>query len=249
MVRRLLEALLMPPASALWLFLLGTALRCKWPRWGRAVQVAAFCWLWAASTPCVGGALLGCLQGEALPAAGPLPFAEAIVVLSAEADRHGPEYGGAVAGPMTMQRLRYAAWLHRRAGLPLLASGGAPALGLPPLARLMAEAGTRDFGVQVRWQEDRSADTRENARFSAEMLRADGVRRILLVTSAWHMPRAAAAFRAEGLEVVPAPTAFRGPAVEDWSSFLPRWSGLKDTCLALHELGGGLYYWLARSVR
>jgi uncharacterized SAM-binding protein YcdF (DUF218 family) len=244
-MRRVVEALLLPPGSLIWLFLLGTLLRRGWPRFGRAAQVFALLLLLLLSMPCVGGALLGALQtSPALPADGPLPPADAIVVLSAEADRHGAEYGGAVAGATTMQRLRYAAALQRRSGLPMLTSGGVPAAGLPPLAVMMARAATAEFGVPVKWTEDRSADTRENARFSAAMLKADGVRTVLLVTSAWHMPRAAACFRAEGIAVVAAPTAFRGQLVEDWTSFVPRWSGLRDTCLALHEVGGLVHHWL-----
>ncbi|MBX3461957.1 MAG: YdcF family protein [Planctomycetes bacterium] len=245
MLRRLCETLLLPPASALWLLLLGTLLRRRWPRFGRAMQVFAFGWLWAASTPAVGGWLLAALQtSPALPPHGALPAADAIVVLSAEADRGGAEYGGAVVGPTTLQRLRYGAALQRRTGLPMLCSGGAPGTGLPSLAALMAQAATAEFGVPVRWREERSADTRENAAFSAELLREAGVRRVLLVTSAWHMPRAVGCFERMQIEVVAAPTGFRGPAVEDWTSFVPRWSGLRDTCLALHELGGRLAYWL-----
>lgn len=245
MLRRLCETLLLPPASAIWLFLLGTALRWKWPRLGRAVQVVAFVWLWAASTPFVGGALLGALQqAPALPVHGALPAADAIVVLSAEADRDGPEYGSAVAGVMTMQRLRYGAALQRRTGLPMLVSGGSPGTGLPSLAALMRDAAVAEFSVPVRWLEERSADTRQNAAFSAELLRQHGVRRVLLVTSAWHMPRATACFLREQLEVIAAPTGFRGPAFDGWSSLVPRWSGLRDTSLWMHEFGGRLYYWL-----
>jgi uncharacterized SAM-binding protein YcdF (DUF218 family) len=245
MMRHVVEMLLLPPASAIVLFLLGTLLRRKWPRFGRTTQILAGIWLWAASTPLVGGTLLLALQtAPALPATGALPAADAIVVLSAEADPHGNEYGGAVVGAMTLQRLRYGAFLQRRTGLPLLVSGGAPGTGLPSLAALMQRAAVQEFAVPVRWLEERSADTRENAKYSAELLHKDGVRRILLVSSAWHLPRAIACFRREQLEVTAAPTAFRGPAFGDWTSLVPRWSGLRDTSLALHEFGGRVWYWL-----
>ncbi|WP_377304383.1 YdcF family protein [Rhodanobacter umsongensis] len=55
------------------------------------------------------------------------------------------------------------------------------------------------------WIEGRSRDTHENAVYSAQMLRRAGARRILLVTSAIHMGRAAASFRKQGVEVIPAP--------------------------------------------
>jgi len=243
MLRRLAELLLLPPASALLLLLCGTALGSRWRRLGRTLQVLGVLWLWLAATPCVGGLLLRSLQtSPPLAASGVLPLAQAIVVLSAEADRDGAEYGGPVIGPMTLQRLRYGATLQRRTGLPLLVSGGSPASGAPSLAAMMQRCAQEELHVPVRWVEGASADTSENARFSAQLLRQAGVQRVLLVTSAWHMPRASAAFAGAGLEVVPAPTAFRGPAVEGWSSFVPHAGGLRDTCLALHEWAGRLVY-------
>ncbi|MBM4061541.1 MAG: YdcF family protein [Planctomycetes bacterium] len=244
MLRRLVETLVLPPASVLLLLLLGTMLRRRWPRCGRLLQVAGALLLLLLSLPVVGGALLESLQRDPpLPADGPLPAADAIVVLSADGDRHGREYGRAVVGPMTLQRLRYAAALQRRTGLPLLVSGGVPDAQSPPLAAMMAAAARDEFGVPVRWVEDRSGDTWQNAAESARLLRAAGVQRVLLVTSAWHMPRAAASCRAHGLEVVPAPTAFRAPAAEGWTVWLPHWAGLRDSCLALHEYAGRIAYW------
>lgn len=242
MLRRLIEALVLPPTSALLLLLVGTALRRRRPRFGRGVQVAGIAWLWLASTPCFGGLLLHSLQSY--PALDPraLPNADAIVVLSAGSDTVASEYGGAVIGPITMQRLRYGVWLHRRTGLPLLVSGGRPATGAPSLAAMMQATAQREFGVPVELVEGRSANTRENARFSAELLRGRGSRRVLLVTSAWHMPRSLDCFARAGVDAIAAPTAFRGEVFASWASFVPHWSGLRDTSLALHEWGGRLAY-------
>jgi len=199
------------------------------------------------SMPVTGGSLLCALQTQpALPAFGPLPPADAIVVLSAESDRFGTEYGHAVAGSMTMQRLRYGVFLQRRTKLPMLVSGGIPDSHSPALATMMEQAAQHEFQVPVKWIEDRSADTWENAQFSAAMLKADGCKRILLVTSAWHMPRSVASFEAHGIEVVPAPTAFRAPPTEGWTAFAPHWTGLKDSCIAMHEWFGGIVYWFRR---
>ncbi len=243
MSRHLIETLLLPPASSLWLFLLGCLLVRRWRRLGRSLQIAGVAWLYLASTPLVGGLLLHSLEGEpALAASGELPKAQAIVVLSAEADRFGREYGGAVIGPMTMQRLRYGAALQRRTGLPLLVSGGIPGRDLRSLADMMADAAKNELGVPVKWVEGKSADTRENARCSAELLKPAGVTTVLLVSSAFHMPRAMACFRAAGITPIAAPTAFRSPVFESWTNCLPSWTGLRDTCIALHEWGGRFFY-------
>lgn len=242
-MRRLLEALVLPPASGLALVVLGLLVLRRRPRLGRALWIAGLAWTWLAATPVLGTLLLITLQTEpALPSTGPLPDAQAIVVVSAEADVEAPEYGQSVIGPMTMQRVRYAAWLQKRTGLPVLTSGGIPQRGAPPLADLMAQALEREFGVGVRWREGRSADTWQNATFSAELLRAAGVTRVLLVSNAFHLPRAASSFRAAGLEVVPAPTGFRTVQITGVRSFVPSWQGLRDTSLALHEWAGRLAY-------
>lgn len=243
MSRRLLELLLLPPTLAFVAYGAGALLRKRRPRLGRLLRGGALLLLWGAATPACGGTLLGALQTHpALPSDGTLPAADAIVVLAAEADLVGAEFGRPVVGALTLQRLRYAVQLHRRTGLPILTSGGAPAAGLPPLAELMAQAAADEFGVVVRWRETRSFDTFENAAFGAELLAAAGCRRAFVVTHAWHMPRALQSFARTSIEPIAAPTAFRGPAIADWTSFLPHWTGMKDTSLALHEGLGALFY-------
>ena len=243
MLRRLIETLALPPASVLVLFLAGTALRPWRKKLGRSLQVAALVWLWLAATPCIGGLLLHSLQSyPAIDLRQDHPQAQAIVVLSAGADRIGKEYGGPVIGPMTLQRLRYGVTLHRRYDLPLMVSGGLAASATPTLARMMKDCAEDEFRASITWLEERSANTRQNAQFSAAKLKAEGITNVLLVTSAWHMPRAMACFEEAGLQPSPAPTGFRGEVFASWTSFMPHWNGLRDTCLAMHEWGGRLVY-------
>ncbi|MFX7731723.1 YdcF family protein, partial [Acinetobacter baumannii] len=91
-------------------------------------------------------------------------------------------------------RLQYAAYLARRTGLPILVTGGSPDGSPESEAALMARNLQRDVGVPVRWQETRADTTAQNASYSAAMLKADGIERILLVTDSIHMPRAMRVF-------------------------------------------------------
>jgi len=243
MLRRLFETLILPPASVLVLFLAGTILLRWRRRLGRTLQVVALLWLLLASLPCVGGLLLHSLQSyPAFDVQAGDQGAGAIVVLSAGADVGAPEYGTSVIGPMTMQRLRYGALLQRRLQIPMLVSGGVPRRGAAALASMMQHTARHELAAEAAWAETRSADTRQNARFSAEMLKEHGVGKVLLVTSAWHMPRAMACFEAAGIAAIPAPTGFRGEIFASWTSFIPHWNGLRDTCLAMHEWGGRVVY-------
>ena len=167
-------------------------------------------------------------------------------MLSAGLDVEAPEYGGPTVDALSLQRVRYAARLARTTGLPVLASGGQPREDEPSIASVMAQALEQDFGVAAHWLEERSTDTHQNAEFSAAILREAGVERIYLVTHAWHMPRAQAAFERAGLAVTPAPTAFTGPPPRLYLA--PSTTSLRNSYYALHEMAGRLWYRLAYGV-
>jgi uncharacterized SAM-binding protein YcdF (DUF218 family) len=163
----------------------------------------------------------------------------AIIILAGEAayTRGTPE-----VGPLTLERLRAGAALHRRTGLPLLVSGGPLRGGDPPIAALMAASLVADFGVAVGWVEDRSSDTRDNAVFSAAMMRREGIHAAWLVTHAWHMPRAQEAFGRADFTTLAAPVRLdRVPdgRLQDW---LPRPDRLAQSWYALREWAGRIVY-------
>ena len=136
-----------------------------------------------------------------------------------------------------MARLRYGIRLARTSGLPLafaggLGWGGRGTVSEAEAAQLSARA---DFGFEVRWLDDRSRDTRENAQRLAQLLHPEGVRRIALVSDAWHLPRATLEFRNAGFEVVAAPTRSPLPAGRPALEWLPSSDGLAASRSALRE--------------
>ena len=241
---KLAAALILPPLGPWLLCAAGLLmLQIGWTRRGRWLAWAGVSLSVALATPAVLAPLLNRLEPAAPISAEALQRAQAIVVLGGGRRSQAPEYGGVDSvGPWTLERLRYAARLARHSGLPLLVSGGAPGGGVSE-AELMREALERDFAVTVRWQENRSRNTAENARFSAAMLRAAGIERIALVTHAAHMPRAMAEFAAQGLSVEPAPTAWMGAGQDGWLGWLPGPASAHAGWFATHELLGG---WVQR---
>jgi uncharacterized SAM-binding protein YcdF (DUF218 family) len=95
------------------------------------------------------------------------------------------------------------------------------------------------------WTEDRSRSTHENAVFGAGVLRSHGVRRIALVVNARSMLRAAACFRKQGIDVVPAPCAFRDFGALS-TELLPGWKAVRENEETLHETLGLAWYWAHR---
>ena len=231
---------LLPPANGLLLAGLGWVLWHRRPQLARGLVAAGLLLLAVLSLPVVGNNLLRTLEGETLKPAD-ANNAQAIVVLGGRRYRDAPEYGADTVGEATLARVRYAAKLHRETGLPLLVTGGKPDGGELSEAETMRRVLTDEFGVPVRWVEGESEDTRENARQSAAMLRQAGVTRVLLVTHAWHMPRAVRAFAQAGIAVSPAPTLFQRETLS-LRDFLPHWKGMMKSSLALHEWIGMLWY-------
>ncbi|MEW6165486.1 MAG: YdcF family protein [Pseudomonadota bacterium] len=238
LLTNLVAGFLLPPLNGLVFVAFGWLALRRRPRLARLLVGTGFVLLWAQALPVVGNALLRGLEGETLDMT-QARQAQAIVVLGGGRYRAAPEYGGDTVSDGTLPRLRYAAKLHRETGLPLLVTGGTPdGAGLSE-GEAMRRVLVDELGVPVRWVEDASINTRENARFSVELLQRDGATRILLVTHAWHMPRAQHAFAATGLTVVPAPTLFHERPLTPLD-FLPQ--GYGNTRLALHEWIGILWY-------
>ena len=245
------RGLILPPANLFLLILIGLLFWRRWPRAGRIVAGTGLALLAILSTTAGASLFVRPLERMSAPLLAPeRAGAQAIVVLAAGRLQDAPEYGGQdIPDYVALARLRYAAHLQRRTGLPILVSGGvgakagdAAASREIALGEAMATALREDFGVPVRWIEGRSRDTLENAAFSTAMLRKDGVRRILLVTDAMHMPRSRMVFAHAGLEVVEAPTMFFGDQARSSGAFVPSAEGMRRSWYALYELIGLAWY-------
>jgi len=240
--------LLSPLGAALCLAAL--ALLLAWRRRLRgsmALALLALVWLWLWSMPVLSLWLRSTVEDQFAQAPmATLPQAQALVVL-----------GGGLAPPSgksteidllaAADRVWYAARLFHAGKAPLLLlSGGSDPRAAYSEARAMAFL-LQDLGVpaQALLLEEMSRNTRENATFSAALLKARGIQHILLVTSALHMPRALALFAAQGLQVVPTPTDFEGsqlppPGIQAW---LPDALALDGSGRAMKELVGKWVGW------
>jgi uncharacterized SAM-binding protein YcdF (DUF218 family) len=240
----LLHTLLLPPGGPLLLavagaFLLGRGRSPGARRTGWTLLIAGIATLWLLATPVVATVL-----SAAARRCPPLldlrraSEAQAIVILGGSRPRPAAdEYGGAPAADGgLLERVSYGAFLAQRTGLPVLVSGAEDE------ARAMSASLARNFRIDTRWVENRSRDTFQNAAFSAVILRAAGVSRIILVTDATHEWRAMHEFASAGLYVIPAPEgAWRwhgqGQGV---NGYIPNMEALTHSTEALYEMIGDL---------
>lgn len=221
-------------------------------RTGALVLTAALGWLWLWSTPAFGDWLRATLeQRYPLASLDSLPTADAIVLLGGVMTPAAPPEQPYSNLGAAVDRVWHAARLYRAGKAPLiLASGGnlpwsgADRSEAEAIADLLQQLGVPSAAIVL---DPHSRTTRENRDHSLSILRARGARRILLVTSALHMPRALALFRQSALEVVPAATDFevfhQGNAHP--LRWLPDAQTLADSTRAFKEYLGRLMDWLS----
>ena len=185
------KTLLLPPGVNLVLGACALALLRRWKTLAMTLLIISLVTLYLFSTPAVARPFAGLLEArwrDAMPAP---DGAGAIVVLGCNRYANAPERGGQDdVSACTLVRLRRAAELHRQTGLPLLLSGGRVFGERMSEADLMAQALRGSFGVEPRWLETESSTTAQNAAYSAQILLAGGIGRVVLVTHALHMTRA-----------------------------------------------------------
>lgn len=211
--------------------------------------------LWLASTSFVSRALTRSLEWKYLPPE-EIPAVDTAVVLGGGTDpsiypRSGVEVSGAG------DRVLYAARLYKEGKVQhILLSGGeiewlttstsSPA---EDMAALLTEMGVPPHAL---WLEKESRNTHENALFSQKILEEKGVQKVLLITSAMHMPRSVALFEKLGVQVIPLPVDYAVTRQEPESGnddligkllgLLPSAGYLSDTTNALKEYLGILTY-------
>ncbi len=239
--------LVLPPGGLILLTLLGLVFHRK--VWGKPLIVCSMALLWLLSTEPVRDALTSQLEFQ-YPALNitRLDNTPPIVLLGGGIYEHPPEYQGQDSlGHYSMMRTIYAAKVAKQINADIYPTGGTP----------LSENSEAEGDIMKRWLiwfgipsvsihvENMANTTWENAVLTKAMLEEKGENTIILITSAWHMPRAVWCFEAQGLNVIPAPTDYLTENEPyDLRSFLPRWNVLGDSGKALHEYLGLFYYWL-----
>lgn len=253
-LHKVLPVLLLPTGILLLLLLSALLFKHRWP------LMAALLLVWVGSTPALSEQLQRWLEGGAIrvPATG-MPTADAIIVLSegrvvapgparisewTDSDRFwgGIELYLAGKAPLLFFTGGWAPWLSDAKPEGEILTQAAVAQGVPAAA-------IRTTG--------RVTNTAEEAQAAAEMLASPELSPpgrkpvVLLVTSAYHMPRASRQFESAGLDVLPFPVDFQVGQEREFSvlSLLPSAQAWARTESAWRELIGRAYYALIPSMR
>ena len=251
---RSIEFLILPPGNLIVITLMALLFwLLKRPRWASTLMLLGWLQILLLSTPATSAWLLRDLQNR-YPVQAELwktpPIPEAIVVLGAGRNEFAPEYGGETSSNTGLERLRYAALLHRETRLPLLISGGSPQPGKLSEAEMMRSILENEFKVPVRWVETNSHTTLQNAELTDQILARAEIKSAWLVTQSWHMPRSLLAFQQRQVHYIPAACSFGGSIAWHYglTNWTPQASALERSTHALHEYIGLLWYAFQRKV-
>lgn len=240
----LLRHLILPPGCFLLVLLAALLLWERRPKLAKGLVGATLVSAYALSTLPIAILLTRATQQVQPLQDSEIKGCQAVVVLGGGVRHKAPHRKLATeSGDATLARLDYAAEVALRSNLPVLACGGGDEHVEHTEAYAMAED-LHDLGVKQVWLEPESSNTAENAAFAKKILEANQISQIVLVTSASHMERAAAAFRGQGLTVVTAPMHFetREYFKSGLGSFVPRISEFTDSTIALQSILGQLWY-------
>jgi len=246
LLSKIFSQLLLPPGGLIVLLGLGGVFFKR--IWGRAILCVTLLLFWSLSTEPVRDMLIKPLEFK-YPTFHTKTWDKertAIVVLGGGVYDKAPEYAGQdYLHSYAMMRALYAAHLAKKTGLDVYATGGKP---LNPeqdaegdvMRKFLLGQGLDAGHV---FAENFANNTWENASLMKTILHKKGVSMVILVTSAWHMPRSVACFQAQGLHVIPAPTDYLTKmSAYHVRSYLPSAHAFYDSNLALHEYLGLFFY-------
>ncbi len=245
----MLTCILIPPVSLIITAILGLCLSLFRRKLGLWLTTVSLIVLLLCSLPVVSANLVNTLQGDApiLPdeLKQTVADAEVIVLLAGGRQKLAEEYGDDTVNQLSLVRARYAAWIVKQTHLPLIISGGR-VLGdeVRSESELIRDLLQNEFNLSGECCiEEQSRTTYENALYTAELLKQKDIGSVVLVTHAWHMPRARAAFEHFDVRVIPAPTAFYGRhSTYGINGFLPSTNALMFSGMAFHEMFGHWWY-------
>jgi uncharacterized SAM-binding protein YcdF (DUF218 family) len=164
------------------------------------------------------------------------PEGDAIVILG------GGAYNTGILKEDSTKRLLTGFVLHKQTDLPIILLGGASIGALPEAEVMKGLLLTLGVDKGKIYTDVNSKDTEENAQEVKKLCERLRCRRVILVSSAYHMRRAVLAFQKAGLEVVPYPTDFKRDMRYNLHSLLPKMGVFADSYKALREYIGLVWY-------
>lgn len=225
-LKKLITSILVPPGIFILLFLVITIL-AKECRIVRFIALFSAILLYLLSIePCKDFLLMPLEKKFSMP---DNKEVDAIVILG------GGSYNSDTFKEDTINRLIAGYFLFKEIKKPVIVSGGSSE-DKKSDALLMADF-LRKMGIENNKiiEENKSKNTAENAIYVKNICKERRFKKIMLVTSAYHMTRVVKLFKNNEIEIVPYPTDFKTQRSYSIYSFLPKFSSFVGSTKAMRE--------------
>ncbi|MGB9766890.1 MAG: YdcF family protein [Sulfurihydrogenibium sp.] len=163
-------------------------------------------------------------------------YGDVIVVLG------GGSYNTGILTEDSLKRVLTGFVLHKRLNVPIILSGGSAITNLPESEAMKSVLNELGVDKSMIFTDVNSRDTLQNAFFTKKICEKYGFKSIILVTSAYHMPRSVMVFEKAGLQVIPYPTDFKMDKKYTLYSYFPKMNVLQDSTKAIREYVGIIAY-------
>ena len=170
-------------------------------------------------------------------------YGDVIVVLG------GGSYNTGILTEDSLKRILTGFILHRKLNIPIILSGGSAITNLPEAEAMKGILNELGVDKSKIFTDVNSRDTFQNAFFTKKICEKYGFKKIILVTSAYHMPRSVMVFEKAGLQVIPYPTDFKMDKKYTIYSYFPKMNVLQDSTKSIREYFGILAYKLNYLIR
>jgi uncharacterized SAM-binding protein YcdF (DUF218 family) len=239
---------LLPPASLMIMILAGAVLmRTSHKRIGRGLVIAGITLLYLLSTGLVSNLLILPLENDYAPLKDPVTDARSVVVLTSGIHDLSHLGLGVVSDSSSLNRLVYGIKKYKEnEGMKLIIVGGKadPVRPHVSFGRVLGdealELGIAEGDLLI---EEESNNTYEGALNLFDTIKESDERKIMLVTSGFHMPRSVKLYRKAGFDVIPAPTDFKGDRIVfGFNLLVPSAGGLSRSSVAIYEYIGSSWY-------
>jgi uncharacterized SAM-binding protein YcdF (DUF218 family) len=245
---RVFLSLLLPPASLLLIVFIGALLiRTRYKKTGKALVIAGIAMLYLLSTSPVSNLLIRPLENDYPPLKGSVTEAAAVVVLTSGIKDLSHFGLGVVSGSGSLMRLVEGIKLYREnKGMQYIVVGGRGDPARPHVSFgqvLGTEAVSLGVAEDDLLIEDESMNTYEGALNLSKIFKNRSNRKIVLVTSAFHMPRSVQLYKETGFDVIPAPTDFKSEGVVfGFNLLIPTAGDLSRSSVAMYEYISSSWY-------
>ncbi|THB65461.1 MAG: YdcF family protein [Gammaproteobacteria bacterium] len=257
MLSDIIDWIFLPPGLSCLLILFGLIAVVAWRRIGYSLIISGLITLYLISVPISTHILADSLEPES-----PLSLqkainanVQAIVVIGSGRNLSALEYGelnknknifekNETIDQQTLASLKYASFIHKSSGLPIIVSGGQTDVSGSSRAEIMKQILEDDFGVITQiWLDPNSVSPYEHAVNSHNILVSKKVSNIILICPAWQMKRVKKSFDFTGIMVISAPVSFydrrRSSGVKGW---LPQGEATGINSKLLRELVANMLY-------